>query len=127
KDGYRQGIRNLVEAGLATSDAEYEASRKAVRDLRDGLIRDLAGFDAFLLPAAPTTAPASLETTGQGIFCAPASFAGVPAISLPSGLDAVGLPYAVQLMAGPLAETRLLAAAAWVERVIDFTERPLHP
>jgi Asp-tRNA(Asn)/Glu-tRNA(Gln) amidotransferase A subunit family amidase len=127
KDGYRQGIRNLVEAGLATSETEYEASRKAVRELRAGLIRDLQGFDAFLLPCAPTTAPASIETTGQGIFCAPASFAGLPAISLPSGLNAAGMPYAVQLIAGPLAEARLLAAAAWIERVLDFTERPSLP
>ncbi len=85
---YRPSIKTLVEAGRAITRDEYAAARKAMSLLRDGMIETLSGFDALLLPVAPATAPASLETTGNGIFCAPASFAGLPAVSLPSGIAA---------------------------------------
>jgi Asp-tRNA(Asn)/Glu-tRNA(Gln) amidotransferase A subunit family amidase len=121
---YRPGIKALVEAGRAVSREEYEAARAAMSRLRDGMIDALARFDALLLPVAPAPAPPSIETTGQGIFCAPASFAGLPAISLPSGLADDGMPLAVQLMAAPLAEVSLLRAAAWVEATLAFAAKP---
>jgi len=124
RDDYRPGIRGLVEAGQATSEADYRRALIRVRELREETLQRLEGFDAFLFPVAPATAPPSLETTGQGIFCAPASFTGLPAISLPSGLDEYGLPLAVQLMGGHLQEARLFGAAAWVESVLDFRARP---
>jgi len=123
-DAYRPGIRGLIEAGQATSEADYRRALIRVRELREETLKRLEGFDAFLFPVAPATAPPGLETTGQGIFCAPASFTGLPAVSLPSGLDEYRLPLAVQLMAGHLQEATLLSAAAWVERVLDFQERP---
>ena len=124
KAEYRPGIRNLVEAGQKVSEAAYQDGRDAVRAMREGIVNTLQGFDVLLLPVAPATAPDSLETTGQGIFCAPASFAGLPAISLPSGLGANGMPLAVQLIALPLAEPALLNAAAWAETILNFTATP---
>jgi Asp-tRNA(Asn)/Glu-tRNA(Gln) amidotransferase A subunit family amidase len=121
---YRTSIRSLVEAGQRVGNDAYQEAHAAMRRLRHGIVQTLQDFDVLLLPTAPATAPDSIETTGQGIFCAPASFAGLPAISLPSGLGASGLPLAVQLMAAPLAEATLLRAAAWAERVLDFTAKP---
>ena len=124
KAQYRPSIKALVEAGLALSEDEYQTARTAMRKLSEDMIATLKGFDALLMPVAPAPAPPGLETTGNGIFCAPASFAGLPAVSLPSGLAANGMPLAIQLMAAPLTEARLLGAAAWIERVLDFTARP---
>jgi Asp-tRNA(Asn)/Glu-tRNA(Gln) amidotransferase A subunit family amidase len=124
KAQYRPSIKGLIEAGQAISEDEYQAARAVMRRMRDGMIATLQGFDALLMPVAPATAPASVETTGQGIFCAPASFAGLPAISLPSGLADDGMPLAVQLMSAPRAEAKLLGAAAWVERILSFTAKP---
>ncbi len=121
---YRPGIKALIEDGRTISQDDYAAAREAVARLRAGIIETLARFDALIFPVAPSTAPVSLETTGNGIFCAPASFAGLPAISLPSGIADDGLPLAVQLMAGPLAETTLLSAAAWVEAALTFNAKP---
>jgi Asp-tRNA(Asn)/Glu-tRNA(Gln) amidotransferase A subunit family amidase len=121
---YRDSIRNLVEAGRKVSEDAYQAGREACRSMHQGIVAALQDLDVLLLPVAPATAPASIETTGQGIFCAPASFAGLPAISLPSGLDAGGMPLAVQLIAAPLAEATLLRAAAWCESVLSFSARP---
>jgi Asp-tRNA(Asn)/Glu-tRNA(Gln) amidotransferase A subunit family amidase len=121
---YRTSIRTLVEAGQKVSDDAYQAGREAMRRMREGIVAALQGFDVLLLPVAPATAPDSIETTGQGIFCAPASFTGLPAISLPSGLSANGMPLAIQLMAAPLAEATLLRAAAWAEATLNFTAKP---
>jgi Asp-tRNA(Asn)/Glu-tRNA(Gln) amidotransferase A subunit family amidase len=121
---YRPSIKDLVEAGRAISRDDYEAARAEMSRLRDGMIETLSRFDALLFPVAPAPAPLGLETTGNGIFCAPASFAGLPAIALPSGIATDGLPLAVQLMAAPLAEATLLRAAAWVESTLAFTAAP---
>ena len=48
----------------------------------------------------------------------------MPAIALPERARREGLPLAIQLVGAPLAETRLLGAAAWCERTIGFAEAP---
>jgi Asp-tRNA(Asn)/Glu-tRNA(Gln) amidotransferase A subunit family amidase len=80
-----------------------------------------------MFPVVPATAPRGLSSTGPPLFCAAASFTGLPAIALPSGLGEAGLPLSVQLMAGSFAEARLLAASAWVERVLGFHAEPPLP
>ena len=49
---------------------------------------------------------------------------GVPAISLPSGLDGDGLPIGVQLTAPALDEPTLLRAAHALESDLGLTLRP---
>jgi aspartyl-tRNA(Asn)/glutamyl-tRNA(Gln) amidotransferase subunit A len=123
-DDFRPSIRGLIESGIATSAVDYLASREAVRQLGLALGKLLAPYDALVMPVAPTTAPRGLASTGNGIFCAPASFTGLPAIALPSGLDEAGLPLSVQLVGRLLDEAGLLRAAAWVERVLAFEFTP---
>jgi Asp-tRNA(Asn)/Glu-tRNA(Gln) amidotransferase A subunit family amidase len=127
KDAYRPSIKSLIEAGLGTSDADYEQARAHVASLRDALSAILGDVDAILLPTAPAPAPADLETTGPGIFCGPASFTGLPSIALPSGLAPNGLPWSVQLIGPAMGESKLLNAAAWVEGVLAFHEQPALP
>jgi len=43
---------------------------------------------------------------------------------LPSGIASSGLPHAVQLVQAAGASGRLLAVAAWCERVLAFAEVP---
>jgi len=81
-------------------------------------------FDALVSPTAPGPAPKGLAFTGDASFCAPWSSAGMPSISLPTGLAPSGLPFAFQLTGAPWSEARLFAAAAWCERAIGFKEAP---
>jgi Asp-tRNA(Asn)/Glu-tRNA(Gln) amidotransferase A subunit family amidase len=80
--------------------------------------------DALLSPTAPGVAPASLASTGDGSLCAPWSYSGVPAISLPSGVAPSGLPHAIQLVAAAGRDAHLLGVAAWCERVLGFAAAP---
>jgi len=121
---YAPAVRRLVEAGLATPPAEYEAARARQSELRAALVSAMEGVDVLLLPVAPSTAPKGLASTGDPAFCAPASVAGLPAIALPSGLGEGRLPLAVQLIGRAFAEPALLAAAAWVESRLAFDAQP---
>jgi aspartyl-tRNA(Asn)/glutamyl-tRNA(Gln) amidotransferase subunit A len=124
KDAYRPNIKGLIEGGLATAPEDFERCRRFVTELREAMQALLSDVDALLLPTAPGVAPDSLETTGPGIFCGPASFTGLPSISLPSGVSGAGMPYSIQLIGPHGGERKLLGVAAWVERVIGFDAKP---
>ncbi|MDP7016160.1 MAG: amidase family protein, partial [Pirellulaceae bacterium] len=81
------------------------------------------GFTALLCPATVTTAP-GVETTGDPAFNSPWSYAGAPTVSVPCGLGSDGLPCSLQLIAPPHQEQRLVFAARWCERVLEFAESP---
>lgn len=123
-DDYRLNSRTLIEAGRQVSAVEYARARFSLIRLRREFNALLGAFDALLLPTAPSTALWGLEQTGSAVFCAAASFMGLPAISLPSGLSDDGLPLAVQLVSRSLDEAKLLGVASWVEQVLNFRAQP---
>jgi Asp-tRNA(Asn)/Glu-tRNA(Gln) amidotransferase A subunit family amidase len=120
---YPPKIKELIELGHAISAPEYLAAQATRRRLRAAVGAIAARYDALLLPTIGAPAPRGLGGTGDPSFCAPWSFLGMPAITLPTGVDG-GLPLAVQLVAAPWSEARLLAAAAWCERTIGFAAGP---
>ena len=58
------------------------------------------------------------------IFTIPANLAGVPAISLPCGLDEDGLPIGIQLTAAALDEPTVLRVAHALESDLELDLRP---
>ena len=94
-------------------------------DVREKIKRRMAEqfetCDLLILPTAPTTAFCLGEyRTPKQMYEADlctvyASLAGYPAISVPFGKDGNGLPLAVQLIAPPMCEERLLATAKALE------------
>ena len=124
RDAYRPKIRGLIEEGLVIAGIEYVRAQQARRKFREEMGPLLGQLDALLMPVAPTTAPKGLTWTGDPGLCAPWSFSGLPAIALPSGLAQDGLPLAIQLVAGPFAEDRLLWVARWCEATLSFTAAP---
>lgn len=89
--------------------------------------------DVLLTPTTPTTAFSLGERTHDPVhmyladlFTVSANLAGLPAISLPVGLDHEGLPIGIQLMSAPFAEERLLAAAQSLEARLPQQPEPPH-
>jgi amidase len=121
---YGPGMAEMIPRGLARPATEYVVANRARLAFRDAMIPLLEAHDALLSPTAPGSAPAGLGWTGDASLCAPWSSAGVPSISLPSGVDAAGLPLALQLVQAPGGLTRLLGTAAWCETALGFTGRP---
>ena len=50
------------------------------------------------------------------IYTVPANIAGIPALSLPCGRDAAGLPIGLQMMGRPWSEAQLYQAAYALEQ-----------
>ncbi len=123
-DQYGSEMRSLIEAGLRVPATAYVSANRARLAFRDEVTPLLAAHDALLCPTAPAPAPAGLGSTGDGSLCSPWSNAGVPAITLPSGIASSGLPHAIQLVQAAGASSRLLGVAAWCERVLGFTRVP---
>ena len=123
-DDYGPGMREMLQIGLKRPATEYVKSNRARMAFREAMLPLLQAHDALLSPTAPGPAPAGIGWTGDASLCAPWSSAGVPSISLPTGLNPSGLPLALQLIQAPSGLERLLGVAAWCEGVLGFSERP---
>ena len=123
-DDYGPHLRRIIEVGMLVPGAQYlQAQRVRARFRRDAeaMFKD---WDVLLTPATPTAAPRDRTTTGNVVFQAAWTSAGLPAIAIPSGLDGAGMPLGVQLVAAPFAEAKLLDAAHWCESVLGVELRP---
>ena len=126
-DEYGPKVRGLIESGMLAPAVSYVQAQRVREKFRREMLEAVSGFDAVLGPTTPAAAPRNLTTTGNPVFQVPSTSCGFPAITLPCGLSESGLPLGVQLAAGPLGEPRLLAAAAWCERVLGFEAAPSLP
>jgi Asp-tRNA(Asn)/Glu-tRNA(Gln) amidotransferase A subunit family amidase len=124
RDAYPPKLKIRLEKGASIPGHDYvEHLRYRILFQRE-MCAQMADVDAAIMPIAATTAPRGLSSTGSSIFNQPWSVSGFPAMSIPTGLDANGLPFAMQIAAQPYREEILLDVAAWCETVLAFAERP---
>jgi aspartyl-tRNA(Asn)/glutamyl-tRNA(Gln) amidotransferase subunit A len=124
---YGTHVAEMIRLGLGHTAVDYVGANRARLAFREAVMPLLAAHDGLLSPTAPSTAPEGLAFTGDASLCAPWSSAGVPSISLPSGVSATSrLPLAVQLVQAAGADARLLGVAAWCERVLAAMPAPPH-
>jgi aspartyl-tRNA(Asn)/glutamyl-tRNA(Gln) amidotransferase subunit A len=82
------------------------------------------GVDAILTPTTPSAAFAvgekgrtdPTEMYLNDIFTVTVNMAGLPGMSVPSGLDGNGLPLGLQIIGRPFAEETLFALGAVIEQ-----------
>ena len=123
-DDYSPIIRGVIESGMLTPAVTYVQAQRIRRKFRRDMEEAIRGFDILMTPTTTSAAPQDLTTTGNPMFQSPWTTCGFPTITLPSGLSESGLPLGVQLAAAPFAEETLLAAAHWVEQVLDISITP---
>ncbi|MFD3454141.1 amidase family protein [Streptomyces sp. NPDC058691] len=111
---YREQTVAAIREGQAIARDDYERAvreRRAVRGrLLDAMERER--IDAWLAPPATGPAPFGLGSTGDAVMCLPWSNAGLPAVSLPAGYAANGLPLGLQVVGRPGEDEELLRWAA---------------
>ncbi len=135
-EGFGPEVKRRIMLGTyALSAGYYEAYYGQAQKVRTLVIRDYEAaferFDILVSPTSPTTAFRIGEKADDpmamylnDIFTIPANLAGVPAISVPCGLDDGGLPIGVQLTAPALDESTLLRAAHALESDLALDLRP---
>src|SRR5690606_11522060 len=97
-DDYGPLLRQSVEVGQLIPATYLLKAQRLRRQLGRKIDAALGEVDAVLLPPVSGVAPRR-TTTGDRTFQAPASLLGIPAITLPTGLNADGLPFGTQVMA----------------------------
>jgi Asp-tRNA(Asn)/Glu-tRNA(Gln) amidotransferase A subunit family amidase len=115
-------LAGLLERGFATPFAEYAAACALVVARRREFGPIMAGYDALLTPAAAGEAPEGLTGPSDLLFQRFWTVLHVPAITLPGFVGPQHLPVGIQLIGAHLEDTRLLRAAAWVERAIQASK-----
>jgi Asp-tRNA(Asn)/Glu-tRNA(Gln) amidotransferase A subunit family amidase len=114
---YRDGTVALIEKGLEVGEVELKQFRSRRLELREVLEHhmDSEGIELWVCPSAPDSAPKGLGSTGDPAMNLPWTHAGLPAISLPTGVDDAGLPHGLQCVGRFMQDERLLAAAALIQ------------
>lgn len=113
---YRPRTAEAIRTGQAVSDAELDELRAYCLERRAALAgqMDAEGIDLWVTPAATGPAPEGIQSTGDPNMSLPWTHAGMPALTLPAGRAANGLPLGMQLVARYGADEQLMAWAALV-------------
>jgi aspartyl-tRNA(Asn)/glutamyl-tRNA(Gln) amidotransferase subunit A len=136
-DEYDAATRRRLLAASLIPAAAHQAAQRARSLIREEILGAFKRHDLLLAPTQPTPAPpiaaasapvasgpdASRRFFTRRSYSTPASLAGTPALSLPCGVSAEGLPIGLQLMGRPFDEATVLRAAHAYERATDWHNR----
>jgi len=136
-EGFGSEVQRRILIGTYALSAGYvDAYYKKAQQVRTLIRRDFdaayQSVDVLLTPTAPTPsfrkgahADDPLAMYLADLLTIPANLAGLPAISVPCGFNAAGLPIGVQLIGNVLEESRLLQVAHQYEQAAQvMASRP---
>lgn len=129
-EGFGMEVKRRILLGTyCLSSGYYEGYYLKAQQVRTKIIEDYANayesVDVILAPTTPTTAfriGAKVNDPMQmylnDIYTVTANLAGIPALSLPAGKDAAGLPIGLQLMGPHFEEANLFRVAKQAESLL---------
>jgi aspartyl-tRNA(Asn)/glutamyl-tRNA(Gln) amidotransferase subunit A len=140
RDSRSQGFgaevkRRIMLGTFALSSGYYDAYYGRAQGVRARMRQELAAAFATADLVVTPTAPSAAFRLGEkvddplamylsDVFTTPASLAGLPAVAVPSGATADGLPLSLQIMGPPFAEAAVLRAARAFERAAGWVVAP---
>lgn len=135
--GFGNEVKRRIMVGTyVLSSGYYDAYYKKAQKLRRLISQDFDSafkkVDAILTPTTPNTAfaidekPTTLEMYHNDIFTVSANLTGLPAISIPAGLNKKHLPLGVQLISPLFSETLLYRIAKNLEEALEFNHDQLN-
>lgn len=136
REAYTRPVLRRIEGGLFVAAPAYvSALNQRSAHCADFIATSLEGADALLVPSVGLPVPL-VEETDEGKkgplpeligsmtrWTRWLNYLGVPALSVPCGVDCHGMPVGLQLVGRPGSEFRLLALAALFERATPWHER----
>ncbi len=132
-EGFGEEVKRRIMLGsFVLSSGYYDAYYlKALRTkalIKQAFDKAFADYDMILGPASPTTAPRLGDSLSDpikmylgDIYTISVNLAGLPGITVPCGLDSVGLPVGMQLIGDCFKEKNILRAAYTYEQNRGFS------
>ncbi len=117
---YRPRTAAAISEGQEVSAEELLVLRASPAKLRAELetLMAQAGIDVWVCPSAPGPAPKGIASTGSPLMNLPWTHAGMPALSLPAGRAANGLPLGLQCVGALMADESLLTWVASIAEIV---------
>lgn len=134
--GFGEEVQRRIMIGTyVLSAGYYDAYYLRAQKVRTRILQDFdtafQKVDAILTPSAPSAAfPLGSKSDDpiamylNDVFTVTANLAGVPAMSVPAGVDAAGLPLGLQIITRALDEETMFKVGAAVEDAAAFTAKP---
>ena len=136
-EGFGEEVKRRIMIGTyVLSSGYYDAYYLKAQKVRQLIKKDFDEVynkvDAILTPSTPSSAfkigekkddPVSMYL--NDIFTVPVNLAGLPAISIPAGLDKQGYPLGLQIIGKPFDEQNILNIAYSMEEKINFKNKIL--
>jgi aspartyl-tRNA(Asn)/glutamyl-tRNA(Gln) amidotransferase subunit A len=135
-EGFGDEVKRRILLGTYALSAGYydeyygkalRARKKMIDEFTD-IFKDV---DYLISPTTPTAAFKAGEKTSNPLemymsdLCTiPANLAGLPAISIPTGLSKENLPLGVQIMSKPSTDLSLLSFSEIIEKELEFNTSP---
>ncbi len=125
-EGFGKEVQKRIMLGtfvLSASyyDAYYTKAQKVRRLIKEKTDELLNTYDFILMPTSPTTAFKLKEFANDplamylaDVFTVQANLAGIPAISIPNGVDSQGLGIGLQVITGSFKENQLLSFSEYL-------------
>ncbi len=135
-DGFGDEVKRRILIGTYVLSAGfYDAYYTQAQKVRALVAKDFenawAECDAILAPTTPTASfllgslnDDPLTMYLNDVFAVPASLAGLPAMSVPAGLNSDGLPLGLQIVGKPFDEQGVLNAGLAIEQRAGFVAKP---
>jgi aspartyl-tRNA(Asn)/glutamyl-tRNA(Gln) amidotransferase subunit A len=127
---YGPDVRRMLEAGMLTPAIYYVRAQRSRAAILGENLKALEHFTVLAAPTAAIPAP-RIDTGGRALgpdgapvdmvgsvlrFTAPFNVTGQPALALPTGLSAAGLPLSMQIIGKPFDEATVFQVADAYER-----------
>jgi aspartyl-tRNA(Asn)/glutamyl-tRNA(Gln) amidotransferase subunit A len=134
--GFGEEVQRRIMIGTyVLSAGYYDAYYLKALKVRTRILQDFdAAYekcDAILTPSAPSAAfeigsksNDPIEMYLNDVFTVTANLAGIPAMSVPAGLDSNGLPLGLQIITRALDEETMFSVGAAVEDAAGFNTKP---
>ncbi|MEM7188350.1 MAG: amidase [Pseudomonadota bacterium] len=123
-----EDVRTRMLAGRGVSAVDYLAAQRERAEVTAAFEAAMQGFDAVLTPTS-REAPPRLDEIDQAIspahFTRHVNFTGMCGMSVPMGLNELGLPLSLQVIAAANHELMALRIAAAYEKAVPALERPV--
>lgn len=127
--GFSPAFQAAADFAGRADAASVAAGARAMEAAANELQAMLQLADVLLLPTTPQPAFDFAQEPPQSLadFTAPANLAGLPALSLPGGWTAQGLPVGVQLIGRTGEDLSLLALGRRLEEALNAARPPVDP